>query len=107
MTHYKLVRDKIPAEIVSRGASCECRRLTGLDFYDALRNKLIEESQEVRRSQTRANLVEELADVQAVLDHICAFMRIGSRELNSAVCEKQRRKGRFSDGIFLLTSQEP
>jgi predicted house-cleaning noncanonical NTP pyrophosphatase (MazG superfamily) len=45
--HNKLVRDKIPEIIRNSGNQCEITILSNLDYIEALRDKLVEEAQEV------------------------------------------------------------
>jgi predicted house-cleaning noncanonical NTP pyrophosphatase (MazG superfamily) len=119
MIHNKLVRDKIPAEINARGATCTFFKLEaplGKEvFGTALAAKLVEEAGEVRTALTelrcgvvtREQLLEELADLQTALDCLMHEMGFDSRQLNDALCKKMREKGRFTERIFLVESWEP
>lgn len=114
MIHNKLVRDKIPAEIDARGATCTFKKLDDEWFFlQALINKIVEEAIEVRsevqRSMVRtdAHVLEELADLQSVLDCLLHTLGYSSRQLNDELCRKMREKGRFTERIFLMESREP
>jgi len=45
--HKKLIRDKIPELIQSRGGAFETRLMNGKEYEKELRNKLIEEAKEL------------------------------------------------------------
>jgi hypothetical protein len=59
----KLVRDKIPENIIARGENVECLKLEGEALIAALKRKVIEEAFEVADSKTSQQLVEEFADL--------------------------------------------
>jgi len=110
MIHAKLVRDKIPAEIHTRGARCTYRLLDQHEFVIALCNKLREEAAEVdeaRYAFRHERMLEEMADLQTVLDTLLYTMGFTSLELNASVNKKMREKGRFTNRVFLEQSWEP
>ena len=62
--HNKLVRDKIPQIIQSKGKFCKFRKLDKQDYVIELRNKLKEEFMEYLSDPCK----EELADIIEVID---------------------------------------
>ena len=116
--HQKLVRDRIPQRIEAGGERCEWRNLSNrTHFLHALAAKLTEEAKEAATSLDRLNLfaehaahdpeqlgaavLEELADVQAVLNEALAAIGKSSLDLNNALCEKLRTHGGYQHRIFL------
>ena len=101
MVYNKLVRDKIPAIIESKGQSPHIRILSDEEYAAALAQKLDEEVAEFHRDQN----LEELADI---LEVVCALTEnLGySKEQLLEVCEKKRReRGGFHDRVFLISNE--
>jgi predicted house-cleaning noncanonical NTP pyrophosphatase (MazG superfamily) len=75
--HNKLVRDYIPQIIRQSGHQCDIAILSEAEFSQALREKLLEEAQEVAGASPQ-DLVSELADLQEVIDAIlrCTGFRV-------------------------------
>jgi len=63
----KLIRDKLPDLMRSKGITVHERTMENQEFISRLKEKLIEESREVEQAETRAELTEELADVLEVV----------------------------------------
>ena len=66
MRHRKLVRDRVPDLIRSRGEIAETTVLSAADYTTALLDKLVEEAVELRIAEPGQH-IEELADVWEVL----------------------------------------
>ena len=66
----KLVRDKIPDIIKSNGENSITRVLEDEEYRKELYKKLLEETDEVIKSQNMEETLEELADVLEVLKSI-------------------------------------
>ena len=105
--YNKLVRDKIPLNIISGGESVNQARLTGEYLLRALREKLIEESFEVLDAIDQESIVSELADVSEIVNAI--IERIGSSKVELQQKQKQKREkaGGFNDGVVLLDTNNP
>lgn len=84
----KLVRDKIPefATYVSY------RQLEPDEIEDALKNKIVEEANEVKAAPNDQNLLEELADVYTVLEAFLDFKHISKEDLLKQVEDKKAKK---------------
>ena len=65
--HNKLVRDRIPDLLRKKGIKYETCTLSTEEYRQALRQKLMEEAQEVAEA-SEVNLVEEIADLFEVID---------------------------------------
>jgi predicted house-cleaning noncanonical NTP pyrophosphatase (MazG superfamily) len=93
----KLVRDRIPEIIRSRGESPLVHVATDVEYDSALLVKLEEEVKEF----TESGSVEELADILEVVDAICSHRHIDRLVLLRAQMEKAKSRGRFSKRLIL------
>ncbi|AKP67787.1 nucleoside triphosphate pyrophosphohydrolase [Companilactobacillus ginsenosidimutans] len=98
---FKLVRNKIP-DIV--GDEVEFTTLTNEDYRIALRTKLVEEANKVKKAETRANLVEELGDLEEIIHAILEDASITYEEMDSIRHSKDIQRGNFSDKIAMTTT---
>ena len=98
----KLVRDKI-AEFVmkERGEVLNTRVATPEEYLQLLKNKLVEESQEVLEANTKEELAEELADLLEVIRAISQREGIID-ELFKKREAKFLERGGFENGIVLI-----
>lgn len=99
----KLVRDKIP-DIVKDGAEFEV--LSNDDYRLSLRDKLVEEANEVKKTDTRASLVEELGDLEEVIRAILADASINYEEMDSLRQAKINQKGKFARKFVMIKNTE-
>ncbi|APX71493.1 nucleoside triphosphate pyrophosphohydrolase [Companilactobacillus allii] len=98
----KLVRDKIP-DIVGDKAKFDI--LSNQDYRSLLRDKLVEEATEVKLSTTRANLVEELGDLEEVMRAILEDASINYEEMDSIRQSKVMQHGKF-EGKHVMHLQD-
>ncbi len=95
--YKKLVRDKIPEIIMSKGDTAITRILSDDEFSECLRKKLSEEVSEFLADGT----VEELVDVYEVLLALLEHMGISLNSFEEVRCRKALEKGSFSQKIYL------
>ena len=95
--HNKLVRDKIPEIIRSKGKVCKTRKLDGDNFLLELEKKLEEEVKEFLDDPSS----EELADILEVVDSLSLVMGSSFDDVLRIKEEKKEARGGFSDRIFL------
>lgn len=95
----KLVRDRIPEIVPDAG---EFVTLSNLEYRQSLRDKLIEEAKEVKLTDTRASLVEELGDLEEVLRAILTDASITYEEMDSIRQSKIAQRGNFENKIALI-----
>ena len=105
--YNKLVRDKIPDHIASRGEHYETIQLTGEALLTALRRKLIEEAFEALDASSGTDLIGELADVQEVLVAITKAVGSTIEDLETERSRKIKKRGGFSKGLMLQTTSVP
>lgn len=102
--YNKLVRDKIPEIIHQSGNQCEVATMSEVEFSQALRDKLIEEAQEVITASPD-NLVSELADLQEVIDSLLVLYEIEHQVVAKAQERKRAERGGFQQRLNLLWSE--
>ncbi len=100
MLYNKLVRDKVPDIINSRGEKSLTRVASRAEFWRKLLAKLEEEVAEFRKTPT----IEEMADIREVLCAICAYRGFRTRRVLEAQVEKRRTHGAFKKRLILVES---
>lgn len=105
--YNKIVRDRIPDLIASRGESAKIVKLRGDALVKALRRKLIEEAFEALDAGSGEDLVGELADVNEVIDGLCAALRVSKTSLKAVQMHKRKSRGGFQNGIMLTRTLTP
>lgn len=100
MKYNKLVRDKIPEHIRKRGGVPVAHVATNEEYWEKLKEKLIEEFAEFKRDESR----EEFADMLEVVDAIADYK--GFRREDIAVIREAKavERGRFKERIILEES---
>ena len=99
----KLVRDKIP-DIIHGDFKFEV--LSNEDYRLSLREKIVEEAQEVKAAETRAGLVEELGDLEEVIRAILDDASITYEEMDSLRQAKINQKGKFAEKFVMINTKE-
>jgi len=102
MQYDKLVRDRIPEYLLSKGLTPHYERVSGQDYLVYLKQKLTEEAQEFVESD---NSLEELADVYEVFQTLLQALNISQSKLEAAAAQKRDDRGGFTQG-FILKSVE-
>lgn len=100
-TYNKLVRDKIPEIIKSKGEYCKTKILNDDKYIKALDAKLFEECAEYQNSKN----VEELADILEVVYAIAEYKNISRETLEKTHIEKAQKHGKFKQKIMLIESE--
>lgn len=97
--YKKLVRDKIPEIIISKGDSAITQVLSDEEFSKCLRKKLCEEVNEFLSD----GAVEELVDIYEVILAMLEHMGVSFDSFEKMRHNKVLEKGSFSQKIFLDT----
>lgn len=101
MTKYnKLVRDKIPEYIESKGG----KPVTHVAESDEYRKKLLEKLQEEVSEFLSENNESELADILEVVDAICEEMGFSKEKIDEIKKKKAEERGKFEKKIILEES---
>lgn len=98
----KLVRDKMPQIYERFNQTIRSRLLDKNELRRALREKLIEEAQEIPVVDgSREDTIAELADVEQLMDDLKKLLDVTSEEIAVVKMGKLAEKGGFSEGIFV------
>lgn len=97
MKYNKLVRDKIPAIIESKGETPIVHIASDEEYRQKLREKLQEEVDEYLDDSNE----EELADILEVIYALGALNEVDRDELESIRKEKAQKRGAFKKKIIL------
>ena len=103
MQYDKLVRDRIPEVLLSKGLTPHTVQVTGQHYLAYLKQKLLEEAQEFADSDTS---LEELADIYEVFQALLSHLDIAQSQLEAVALKKREERGGFAEGI-VLKSVEP
>jgi len=93
----KLVRDKIPEIIKKDGKKPVTHIASDEEYWDRLKDKLVEEVDEFIEESTE----EELADIIEVINAICEHKNFDKDSLEQLRKKKAEERGGFQDKIIL------
>ena len=97
----KLIRDKLKEEYVRLDHRAKYIKLTDAELNEALKQKIIEEVNEIPIDGSKENIASELADIMQVIDDIAVKNGITQQEIIDAKIKKFAKKGGFSKGLFV------
>lgn len=93
----QIVRDKVPDIIAQQKRKCTYRILEDSDYLVALRNKILEEAKEFKKSGE----IEELADILGIMHCYLATQGLSFASLEKIRLDKKEIRGSFERKIFL------
>lgn len=96
--YNKAIRDKIPEIIRNSGNQCDVKKISDLEFLNAMEKKLHEELAEYEETKS----VEELVDLLEVIYRIAELKGINQKEIASMRKQKNDERGGFSKNLFLI-----
>jgi len=100
MKYNKLVRDKIPEYIIKKGGVPITHIASEAEYWQKLKEKLLEEVKEFTDSET----IEEIADILEVIDAICKYKKFNKKKLETIKTKKVKERGAFKKRIILEES---
>ena len=101
MVYNKLVRDKIPEIMESKGEKPNIRILSDEEYIHALERKLDEEVGEYHADKN----AEELADILEVVFALADAIGCSREELMEIFQKKQDSRGGFAKRYFLISKE--
>lgn len=99
----KLVRDETLNRMKLKGIITQHKLLNKPEHIAALKEKLIEESLEVKDTLTRKELVSELADLLEVFNALLKTCEVSHEEVVQAQKLIKEARGGFDNGVFVDT----
>ncbi|MCP5374771.1 MAG: nucleoside triphosphate pyrophosphohydrolase [Rickettsiaceae bacterium] len=97
----KLIRSNLPERMKKEGVYLSGRSLTDEEFAKELKNKLVEEAGEVQDTQSREDLIKELADVMEVIETLTSLRGITKEEIEKERLLKCQINGHFLAANFV------
>ena len=97
MRYDKLVRDKIPEIIKGDNKEPITHIANDIEYWQKLKEKLIEESEEFAKNEK----IEELVDILEVIESISTFKNINLDDLERIRKDKAEKRGKFEKRIVL------
>ena len=96
----KLIRDKNPQTIERSGGYCAYSILQHDKYISLLREKLVEEANEVLQAKNIDEITDELGDVLDVIKVMIKSMKIKRRKIWKCQRKKAKARGKLKKGIF-------
>ena len=93
----KLVRDKIVDQIISTGDKPNWKVLSDSEYIQKLKDKIVEESQEIPRTTDQEEIVKELADIQEIIDNLLETLNISKEKFAEIQKAKNDKSGSFKN----------
>lgn len=104
--YNKLIRDKIPEICMAAGAMPKFRKLRSLEFRKELRQKVVEEAQELIGAKTKDDIINELSDIEELLVWIKKEHKVTPAELLRYRRDKNKKRGSFKKKLFLIQTEK-
>ena len=106
ITCNKLIRDNIPTIITATGKSFETTVYDEVEYQQALRQKLVEEAEEILAAKNEAEVVKEIADLYEVVDTLLAASGISREVVLAKQQQRREERGGFGRRLQLLWVDE-
>ena len=105
--YNKLIRDHIKDKIEAKGEACEVREVTDpAEYQQELLKKVQEEAAGLAKVRSRAEFLQEYADLMVVLDALTAELELSEADIQTALAENVEQKGFYKNRHFLHWSAD-
>ncbi|MFH1207816.1 MAG: nucleoside triphosphate pyrophosphohydrolase [Patescibacteria group bacterium] len=104
--YHKLVRDRIPHIISTKGAQFFVKKLSLRQFETELYKKVGEEASGLLATKNRQELTSELADIYEVLKAIRRYKKIKPSCIRYELKKNMKRKGGFAKRLYLVWAED-
>jgi predicted house-cleaning noncanonical NTP pyrophosphatase (MazG superfamily) len=96
----KLIRDRLP-EVMRQNNVAMCERvMDNAEYYSRLKDKVLEEADELFRAGTESEHLEELADLLEVIHALGKVYSISIEQIEEKRTQKRDQKGGFEGKIY-------
>lgn len=102
----KLVRDRIPELIEKSGKTPIYHRADPQDVLHLLKEKLVEETNELITAVSREDILEEAADIYEIVTNILFEVGYDQKDLQIAANDKRLDRGAFIKAYVLEGIQD-
>jgi len=96
----KLLRDRMPDILGSQDIAIFERVLDQSEYIERLKDKLLEETNEVLEAKGQGDIQEELADVLEVIHALGLACGLSYQQIDTARLQKKQKSGGFEKGIY-------
>ncbi|NBQ17782.1 hypothetical protein EBU24_05700 [bacterium] len=104
----KLVRDKVLKKFEDEGITVHSKVLKkDAEFLEAVTQKIVEELDEVFQSETKEELIKELADFEEIFDIFKKLIKVTPEEIQAAKEAKLKDRGGFEKRIYVEYAEIP
>ncbi len=93
----KLVRDRTQERIEKHGGKVHVRTLSAIEVIEKLKEKLIEEANEVAEAETPEEILSEIGDVYSVLRGLRKYCNISDEKIKEVLAEKKEVRGEYDN----------
>jgi len=100
--YNKLIRDKIPEVIEDSGKSYKIRKLDDREYLEKVKEKIIEETNELVESKSRVDIINEIADVYEIIEALMDIKKITPSEVSKVKENKKVSRGAFDKKLLLI-----
>lgn len=97
----KLVRDKAIENLVAEGAIVHHQVLSKEMVINVLKDKILEEANEIIEGGSKEAIVEEIADLMEVVMTFMDHLSISIDEVNAIRDKKNARTGSFKNALYI------
>ena len=104
--YNKLIRDKILEIIRNKGSVPKVSVLGKEKYLKALKEKMVEEANELQEAKTKKDVLNELADIQELVNAVAKNHKIDIKAVENKRNKKAKERGGFEKKLFLEFVEE-